>query len=503
MNTASRPILTVILAVGTGACFASEDSGGYVGDEYGGDDSNGDGASMPVPPGEPEPEDPEDPDKAAEPEPTECDATEEVTLYLSPDDSNSMSSAVQAREAVLDGFGSLSSVSIRPWEFMNYYVFDYPAAEAGGVRVVSSMMVPAGAGEGEYTLQIAVTSEHIAPEERAPLNITLVLDTSGSMEGHPMDMLVATCRAIAGSLNEGDILSMVTWDTQNQEILGGHVVHGPNDPALLAAIDTLEAGGGTDLHAGLTAGYALAQEHYDKSRINRVVLVSDGGANVGVTDIDLIAARAEGNDSEGIYMVGVGVGSSETYQDDLMDAVTDAGKGASVFINDAAEAQRIFGYRFISTLDVAARDVSVQLDMPPGFSVVRFSGEEISTDPEEVEPQHLAPNDTMVFHQQIETCAPELVQDDTTITVSVRYEDATTFQSQELRTEVSFAELLQVEDRLLLKGAAVFAYAEVLKAWSGGSAEGKEEAFAALERAQAAAPEDPDLAEIREVLEAL
>jgi Ca-activated chloride channel family protein len=199
----------------------------------------------------------------------------------------------------------------------------------------------------------------------------------------------------------------------------------------------------------------------------------------------------------------VGVGTNQTYKDELMDQVTDAGKGASVFIDDATEAQLVFGDRFISTLDVAAREVSVQLDMPPGFEVVRFSGEEISTDPEEVEPQHLAPNDTMVFHQDLKTCAPELVQDDTAFTVTVRYQHATTFQAHEVRTEVRFSELLAAEDPRLLKGAAVFAYAEALRAFASGTSEGQDAALEALARAEAANPEDDELAEIRLVLEML
>lgn len=494
-SRSSIPTL-LALAVGTSACFGPGDDSSYDGyyEDYGDDGAAGDGAMEPLPPAEPE-----DPEQEAAPEPSECNASDDVTLYLSPDDSNSMSSPVQARESVLSDFGSLAGVPLRPWEFMNYYTFDYPAAEPGEVRVIPSLVQ--GEAEGTYTLQIGVASEAIAAADRAPMNITLVLDTSGSMEGHAMDMLIATCRAIAGSLNEGDIVSMVTWDTENQEILGGHVVQGPDDPTLLAAIEDLAAGGGTDLHGGLTAGYALAQQHYEPGRINRVVLVSDGGANAGITDIEIIASHAEGNDGEGIYMVGVGVGTPSTYEDALMDTVTDAGKGASVFVNDTAEAQRVFGERFVSTLDVAVRDVSVQLDLPPGFSVVRFSGEEISTDPEEVEPQHLAPNDAMVFHQDIETCAPELVGDDTPITVSVRYKDGATFEAKEMRTQVTFGELLATDDRLLWKGAAVLAYAEALQARATDAA--VDTALSALVRAEQANPGDADLAEIRLVLEAL
>ncbi|MCA9704240.1 MAG: glutathione S-transferase N-terminal domain-containing protein [Myxococcales bacterium] len=276
---------------------------------------------------------------------------------------------------------------------------------------------------------------------------------------------------------------------------------------LLGVLDGLKTGGGTDLHGGLVAGYALAEQVYDPDRINRIVLVSDGGANAGITDIELIADYAGTADEDGIYMVGVGVGDAVTYHDDLMDAVTDAGKGASVFIGDAEEAQAIFGDGFISTMDVAARDVQVRLDLPPGFEIVRTSAEEVSADPSDVEPQHLAPNDAMVFHQQIRTCAPELVTDDTPLMVTVHYLDAHTFEPREVQHVATFAELLAADPAPLLKGAAVFAYSESLKAYKKADLDGRGAttagALAALEKAEQALPGDADLAEIREVLEAL
>jgi Ca-activated chloride channel family protein len=484
-------------------------SGGMTGAPWddgsqGGDEGGTSGAGADDDGGEPLP-DPEEPEPMEEP-PAECNSVDEVTLYLSPDDSNSMSSPVQAREAALDGFASVQSVPIRTWEFMNYYTFEYPAAEAGGVVVTPSLV--AGAEAGSYTLQIGVSSEAVDTTARAPMNVTLVLDASGSMSGHPMDMLKETCRAIAASLKEGDTVSMVTWDTSNAIVLGGYTVDGPDDAMLLAEIDALEPGGGTDLNGGLTAGYMLAQQVYDAGRINRLVLISDGGANAGVTDIDLIAEHAGSSNGDGIYLVGVGVGTAGSYNDDLMDAVTDAGKGASVFVNDAPEAWKQFNDDFVSTMSVAVRDVQVRLDLPPGFEVVKFSGEEISGDPSEVEPQHLAPNDTMVFHQEIETCAPELVADDTPITVSVHYLDAVSFEARDAMVSTTFGELLAAESAQHLKGAAVFAYAESLKAYKKafGADEGAlavSDALAALATAEAALPEDPDLAEIRAVLEAL
>ncbi|HGG56702.1 MAG TPA: VWA domain-containing protein, partial [Nannocystis exedens] len=330
---------------------------------------------------------------------------------------------------------------------------------------------------------------------------------SGSMSGSPMEMQKETCRALAAQLKIGDIVSMVGWDTENAIKLAGYAVTGPSDAMLLSKIEALEPGGGTDLHGGLVAGYQLAEASFDPDRINRVVLISDGGANAGITDKDIIAEAAGDEDEDGIYLVGVGVGSyADTgYNDQLMDTVTDIGKGASVFIPNKQEAWKIFGDDFVNTMSVALRDVQVRLDMPPGFEIVKFSGEEYSDDPSEIEPQHLAPNDAMVFHQTIATCAPELVEDDTPIPVTARFKDALTFEMHEVSATVTFGELLGVESPMVRKGAAIYAYVDALKAVRSNT--DVESALAeANERLNAASlllPNDSDLAEISTVLDAL
>jgi Ca-activated chloride channel family protein len=470
-------------------------TGGYPGDG----DGDGDHSDPEEPPEE------ETGDTESEPA---CDDATPTILYLSPDASNSMSSPVQAREAVLAGWGSLAGLPVRTWEFMNYYDFGYPEAPAGELEIHAALRPVAGAEEGEadFVMQIGVASETVTHAQRAPMNITFVLDTSGSMQGHSMDMLKASCLAVAGELREGDVVSMVTWDTSNSVILGGYQVSGPNDANLLQRIHDIEAGGGTDLHGGLVSGYELAMSAYDTNRINRVLLISDGGANVGITDEEVIAAHAGGNDEDGIYMVGVGVGSTGSYNDALMDRVTDVGKGASVFINASSEAEKIFGEDFVNTFSVAARDVQVELDLPPGFQIERFSGEEYSEDPTEIEPQHLAPNDAMVFYQSLSTCAPELVEDETLVTITARYRDAITFEDREVVRELSFMELMEGASAPMAKGRAVFDYAEALHAKQGTS-QGEpvtvEEALASLAEAEALLPGDAELGEIRKVLEAL
>jgi Ca-activated chloride channel family protein len=434
----------------------------------------------------------------------ECNEVDPVVLYLSPDDSNSMSSPVQVRERVLgDASSYLDGIGIRPWEFLNYYHFDLPAAAPQEVNIAAQMLP--GSSEGQFEMQIEVTSANVGDSERDPMNVTFVLDTSGSMQGKPMDLLKATCRATASKLREGDIVSMVDWNTQNNTRLAKLVVSGPNDPTLIAAIDALSASGGTDLNSGLNAGYKLAQESFDPTKINRLMLISDGGANVGITEVSTIAMNAQLGGSDGIYLVGVGVGGG-SYNDSLIDQVTDAGKGAAAFINSVTEANKIFGDNFVNTMAVAARDVRVELTLPPGFEIVQFSGEEQSTNPHEVEPQHLAPNDSMVFYQTIETCAPENVNVSMPIAIKATYRDAKSFIDKVATFESTLGALQEASPAQLHKGAAIYAYAMALDAHQKGSPDQSArvvEAKAHLARAQSSLPDDVDLVEVAAVMQAL
>ena len=167
------------------------------------------------------------------------------------------------------------------------------------------------------------------------------------------------------------------------------------------------------------------------------------------------------------------------------------------------------GTDFINTMDVAARDVQVRLDLPPGFEIVRFSGEEYSADPTEIEPQHLAPNDSMVFLQTIETCAPEQVSDDTEVGIIVTWKDPISFEARELTLQMPFSELMAADQTLLHKGLAIYEYAESLKVWRDREVPTTERAAAILKASEAVDaamsydPDDLDLAEVKLVLDSL
>ncbi|WP_050434979.1 vWA domain-containing protein [Chondromyces crocatus] len=416
-----------------------------------------------------------------------------AVLYLSSDDSNSMGSPAQVRELLREGIAP-SPWTIRTYEFLNYYRIAYNAAPDGQLRIVPQMQE--AEEPGLYHLQIGVRSQDPDPVRR-PMTLTFVLDTSGSMEGIPMARQKAAVEALSAGLTEGDVVNMVTWNTTNAVVLSGHMVNGPDDPGLQAAVNALSASGGTDLESGLAFGYQLALQHYGPDRLNRVILISDGGANVGVTSAELIANHSEDADREGIYLVGIGAGPASGYNDALMDAVTDKGRGAYVYLDSTQEALEVLRDRFDEVMEVAARGVQVELTLPWYFKIERFYGEEYSEDASEIEPQHLAPGDAMIFNQIVRACDPDVIDLEDPIRVTARWESPLTYERREVAVEASVGQLLAADTKQLIKGRAIIAYAEALK-------EGDSAALRnAHDQVVAANPNgaDPELSEIAQLLQ--
>ena len=318
------------------------------------------------------------------------------------------------------------------------------------------------------------------------------------MSGKPIGLLEKVGKVIAHELRDGDVVSVNTWSSSSTVALAAHEVSGRDDAELVGVLDAVASGGATDLEGGLSMGYELVARNYSDDRINRVVLVSDGGANLGVTSEELIGDRAGDEDAVGIYLVGVGVGNSSTYNDFLMDRVTDLGKGASVFVADSGDAEDFFGDRFVELMDVAARNVEVAVELPGGFEVVRTTAEEVSEDRSEVPPQHLAPSTSMVSHHVLEHCDPDSLPSDAELSVTVTWQDPWTLEADQLTATATLEDLLATPaSASFLKGTAVMAYAEALRAEQQGR-EGDHVADA-VERIDAARDVLPDDAELDEM----
>jgi Ca-activated chloride channel family protein len=190
-------------------------------------------------------------------------------------------------------------------------------------------------------------------------------------------------------------------------------------------------------------------------------VISDGIANVGQTNSEMIAREA--NDEEGgsgIYLAGIGVGDG--VNDTLLNVVTDAGRGAYIYLDSADEAGKMLGQRFLSVVDIAARAVRLELQLPWYFQVQKFYGEAISTDASKVYPQHLGPNDAMLFFQILQACDASLINGADIIHMRATWESPFTRQPHQRTLDMTLNDLAG-DDRLLGKAAAIAGYAEALQ----------------------------------------
>lgn len=464
--------------------------GGYYGDGYI-PPNNNNNAPEPDPIA---PEEPVVPDFCA-------DATDvPVTLYMSADDSGSQAQPVFARRMVeLNLEAGIKGSPPREYEYLNYYTFDYPAAPAGELTIAPELRFRSDLGE--YSLLVGVVSPAVALSARRPWNVVFSVDSSGSMSGIPFDNAKHVMYALAAQMQAGDIVSVVSWASSQSVVLQAHTVSGANDPTLLAVIDGLSVGGSTDLHGGLVEAYALANLNYAADRLNRVILISDGGANTGVTDELLIGAEACRADGDGIFLVGVG--TSDSYNHLLMDTITDLGRGAYLYVHDEAEAWKVFGPdRVLSNMEVAALAVRLELTLPPQFVIKMFHGEQVSTEPSEVRAQHLAPNDQMLYHTSLIYCGSDAPEAESLV-MRVTWRDP--FTQEARSTELTFpvgdlllARAVHLEKaELLVDYARLLVNADTLDASDWGGA--KENLLNRIQ-AYASATADPEMPEITTTL---
>lgn len=251
--------------------------------------------------------------------------------------------------------------AIRVEEFVNSFRYDYEAPRQG-------LAVHADAGPSPFDgdnviLRLGVQAERVANADRPDANLTFVVDTSGSMDRVDRLGLVKTSLSrLVGELGADDTVSIVTYSDEARVLLDPTSASRRAD--ILDAIDALRPDGSTNLEAGLTRGYELAGAEWRPGGINRVVLASDGIANVGLTDPDSLSRLIRASADDGIQLVTVGVGMGG-FNDVLMEQLADRGDGFYAYVDDAGEAERLFGDELVSTLLTVAIDGKIQVEFDP------------------------------------------------------------------------------------------------------------------------------------------
>ncbi len=246
--------------------------------------------------------------------------------------------------------------------------------DAGPVQLRASLDQSAmlqGTGNERF-----VVIELEAPEElgdiRRPVHVAVVMDTSGSMAGRgKITHARQAAQELVGMLGPQDTFSLVTFDDRAKVVL-------PSAPVLDTAnlqrrIGAIQTGGGTNLFDGLAAGQAELQKD-GLEGVRRVILLSDGKANIGVSDDASLRRQAGALVTSGVSVSALGLGLD--FNEDLLAAMSDAGGGRYRFVDRPGELAEVFSDELQRIGKVVAREASLAVALPPGIVLEEVYGYE-------------------------------------------------------------------------------------------------------------------------------
>jgi len=210
-------------------------------------------------------------------------------------------------------------------------------------------------------------------ESRPPVNLALVIDRSGSMSGDRIAKAREAALELVRRLGPDDVVALIAFDSEVETLVSARRVG--NARGLEAAICSIEARGNTALYGGVAQGAEQVRRHIeDEKYINRVILLSDGLANVGPSSPDELGRLGAALLGQGISVTTIGLGLG--FNEDLMARLAQRSDGNTYFVQNSADLPRIFAAELGDVLNVVARRVVVSVDFPEGVRPLNFVGRE-------------------------------------------------------------------------------------------------------------------------------
>ncbi|MGZ3853337.1 MAG: vWA domain-containing protein, partial [Flavisolibacter sp.] len=277
---------------------------------------------------------------------------------------------------------------------------------------------------------------------RIPLNISIVIDRSGSMQGIKLGYAKRAAKNIIEQLNANDIVSVVIYDNDIDTIQGP--VHVIDKEKIKSKIDMIVARASTNLWGGTEQGYSFVNRNFGPGFVNRVLLISDGNANVGITDSTLIRIKVQKyKDDKGISLSTFGVGLD--YNETLMTDMAETGAGNYYFIDAPNKMTSIFNNELNGLLNVAAQDAELKIIVPKGVTIVKSYPLKYQQDGNEirVKLRDLSSEETKatLFTYKVDPKAKEALK----FTSVLSYTDVTDGQQKTLANENSLTPIKNVD----------------------------------------------------------
>lgn len=246
-------------------------------------------------------------------------------------------------------------------------------AAASQVKLDVSMATPtllAGKKQIAY-LKVGLTGFDMeAANTRTPVNVALVIDKSGSMSGDKIKKAREAAIMAVESLSEEDIISIIAYSDSASVLVPATKVS--DRSTIRDGINKLEANGSTALFAGVSKGAAEVRKFLDKNRVNRVILISDGQANIGPDSAGELGDLGASLAKEGISVSTIGLGTG--YNEDLMSKLASRSDGNHAFAENSDDMASIFKYEFGDLTSVVAQEIEIHIRCARGVRPVKVIG---------------------------------------------------------------------------------------------------------------------------------
>jgi Ca-activated chloride channel homolog len=249
--------------------------------------------------------------------------------------------------------------SVRVEEWLNYFDYGDPAPARGDFAIrVEGAPSPFAHGPDYRVLRFNVKARQVKAESRRPALLTFVIDISGSMaQENRLGLVKQSLFLLLGQLRPDDRVGLVVFGTHARLLLEPTGDH----EAIRQAVQRLTPEGSTNTEEGLALGYEVAGRNFRMNATNRIILCSDGVANVGRTGPEAILERIGRETRRGIELTTLGFGMGN-YNDDLMEKLADKGEGRYAYIDTQEEARRVLVDELTGTLQTVARNAKAQVE---------------------------------------------------------------------------------------------------------------------------------------------
>jgi Ca-activated chloride channel family protein len=220
-------------------------------------------------------------------------------------------------------------------------------------------------GRSDVFVTVDLQGVEVPGSTRAPVNLALVIDRSGSMSGFKLQQAKQAARQLVSQLKDSDRLAIIHYGSDVRSLAGAFASEA-NKQRMLRFIDNIWDEGGTNISSGLSTGREQLLTAMNDFKVNRLILISDGQPTEGLREPQAITRLTGSIRALGISVSSIGVGTD--FNEDLMSGIAEAGAGAYAFLQDASQLSSIFSKDLTQASTQVARNVTLQFELPQGVT---------------------------------------------------------------------------------------------------------------------------------------